>query len=174
MTIAVVTAALAERAGQLGQAVGSVGAQTRPPDRHLVEVTHTREPEATVLNRLIRAAGCDAYLVLCDDDLLLPGCLKLCERALEGADIAYPYCRVEGRDEWSPNTAPFPGLPMTALIRTSLWEKLGGYRPRAETGVWADTNFYGRALAAGARTVKLPEELWVYRFHGENMSLAKG
>lgn len=174
MTVAVVTAALAERADWLGEAVASVGAQTRPPDRHLVEVTHTREPEATVLNRLIEAAACDAYLVLCDDDLLLPGCLERCERALESADVVYPYCRVEGRDEWSPNTDPFPGLPMTALIRTDLWVKLGGYRPCAETGVWADTNFYGRALAAGARTVKLPEELWVYRFHGQNMSLAKG
>ena len=62
--------------------------------------------------------------------------------------------------------APYP---MTCLIRRSLWESLGGYDQINH----ADTDFYYRAVKAGAKLVYVPEPLFVYRFHAGNISMER-
>ena len=62
--------------------------------------------------------------------------------------------------------APFP---MTCLIRRTLWNDLGGYAQIAH----ADSEFYYRAVKAGARMVYVPEPLFYYRFHEGNISLER-
>lgn len=56
-------------------------------------------------------------------------------------------------------------LPMTCMIRRSLWDALGGYDDIPH----ADTEFWFRAVQAGARIVYVPEPLFLYRYHeGQN------
>ena len=58
-------------------------------------------------------------------------------------------------------------LPLTCLIRRSLWEKVGGYDG---TILHSDTGFFYRAIKAGARVVYAPAVLWSYRLHAGQLS----
>lgn len=53
-------------------------------------------------------------------------------------------------------------LPMTCMIRRTLWNQLGGY----DNIPHADTEFWYRAVKAGARVVYVPEPLFLYHMHG--------
>ena len=143
------------------------------PVQHLVGNGDGR-PEADVVNELIARADCDAYIILNDDDLLLPECVEKCAARIRNHDAVYPWCRVEGRDyAFDVDFTCRTDIPITALIRKSLWERLGGYRPYGQYfgGEGTDGDFWDRAQAAGARLTHIPEHLWVYRFHGDNMSM---
>ena len=63
--------------------------------------------------------------------------------------------------------APFP---LTCMIRRSFFESLGGYD---DTIPHLDTEFWYRAVKAGARVVYVPEPLFLYRFHGAQFSREK-
>lgn len=177
--IAVLTPSIPERGALLAEAVASVAAQTRPPDVHLIHVDHERIGGAASLNRLLVgavSASCDWIALLADDDLLLPRHLEVLEAAGAEADIVYPYCRVEGRPGFEPNSPFDPErlqrqnyIPGTVLMRTDLACELKGWRSNAPNG-WEDWDAWKRALAAGARFVCVPEVTWVYRFHGSNDS----
>lgn len=91
--------------------------------------------------------------------------------AADGADIVYPWCRVEDHspdlEPWCPNRLfsadallRFNYIPVTALIRRDLWLDVGGMPnlPLAED--WA---FWKRCLGAGAVFKCVPEVLWSYR-----------
>lgn len=54
-------------------------------------------------------------------------------------------------------------LPMTCLIRKTLWDALGGYDPEVPC---MDTEFWARAAMRGARVHYIPQPLWRYRKHG--------
>jgi glycosyltransferase involved in cell wall biosynthesis len=58
-------------------------------------------------------------------------------------------------------------FPMTCTIRRTLWESLGGYD---DTLPHADTEFWYRAVKAGARVVYVPRPLFFYRFHRDQLS----
>lgn len=90
----------------------------------------------------------------------------------EGADVVYPFCRVEGRDDffivnklWNERSLFLqPYIPVTALVRRDFFVMLGGYR-NVEL---EDYDFYKRAALHGGRFVCVPEVLWSYRFLGQN------
>lgn len=171
MKIAVVTATITGREEMLARCVYSVAIQTRRPDRHLIGNGDGR-PEADVLNELIGGSDCHAYIVLNDDDLLLRTYVEKCVRKLRDADVVYAWPRVEGRPiSFNELSVRSVSLPVTALVRKSLYDNIGGYAPKVKTGEWADRNFWRRAFDAGARFAFVPEPLWVYRFHGNNMSV---
>lgn len=118
------------------------------------------------------SSGSDWLLPLDDDDTLDPGCVgALLERSSE-ADIVYPFCRVEGRDDfyvvnklWCERSLFLqPFIPVTALIRRDFFDMLGGYR----NVPLEDYDFYKRAALHGGRFVCVPEVLWSYRFHETN------
>lgn len=156
------------------EAATSVWAQTLRPAMHLVGNGDGRR-EAHVLNELIDPADCDAYMVLNDDDYLLPECLERCATLIDEFDIVYPWPKVEGRPAIFDlsKLRSGGGIPITALIRKSVFALLDGYRAYREGAgrEGADGDFYARALNAGATFTHIPERLWVYRFHGDNMSL---
>lgn len=58
-------------------------------------------------------------------------------------------------------------LPMTCMIRRTLWDDLQGYDG---TLPHADTEFWYRAVKAGARIVYVPEPLFLYRYHPQQDS----
>lgn len=91
--------------------------------------------------------------------------------ASEGADVIYPWCRVEDHDPelepWSPNRLfsadallRYNYIPVTALIRRDLWDEVGGMPSLPHAEDWA---FWKRCLAAGAVFRCVPEVLWTYR-----------
>lgn len=172
MKVAILTTAIPTRLDMLVETMASVRAQTVQPYRHLIGFDYPMEGNPTpVINPLARAAasmGCDFLVPLADDDILEPDFLKEVVAAQEasGADIVYPWCRVEGGN-WNPNQ-PFNAdklrrfnfIPATALIRMSLWLDLGGY----DQSQWAeDHDLWVRALDKGATFHCVERPLWIYR-----------
>lgn len=121
------------------------------------------------MNTLVERAHGKWIFMLCDDDLMLPGCLEAHLAVSEEADIVYAPPLVWGEDGAQFCTLPPPSIPSASLIRTSLWRQLKGYD---ETALRTeDRFFYQAALLAGARFVRTADRpTWVYRFHGGNKS----
>ncbi len=176
--VTVITAALPTRGRMLAEACASVAAQTVAPATHLVGVDHRREGSAAMRNRLAGCADTPWLAFLDDDDLLLPEHLELLLETVDGADIAYSFCKVLGRD-WSPNR-PFDPvalqqtnyIPATVLIRTHAFREAGGFRPsgQVEHG-WEDWDLWLRLLGQGRRFAWTEAVTWLYRFHAGNKTI---
>jgi glycosyltransferase involved in cell wall biosynthesis len=170
-TVSVLTPTLESRGLLLTECRASVRAQTVPVE-HLVMEDSEREGPQTIRNRLATSSESDWLLPLDDDDLLDPDCVEVLLAAAEGADIVYPFCRVEGRDDfyvvnklWNERSLFLqPFIPVTALIRRDFFEMLGGYR----NVPLEDYDLFKRAALHGARFVCVPEVVWSYRFLGQN------
>jgi glycosyltransferase involved in cell wall biosynthesis len=162
---AVLTPTLPERALLLEECRASVAAQTVPCE-HLVGVDAARVGPGAVRNRLAEGTDADWLLPLDDDDLLDLDYLETLLPHLTDADVIYPWCRVEGKDDWTPNRLfradpllTFNYIPVTALIRRDLWAEVGGWRNEPVE----DFRFWQRCLGVGARFKCVDEVLWSYR-----------
>jgi glycosyltransferase involved in cell wall biosynthesis len=121
-----------------------------------------------IRNLLSTRSESDWLLPLDDDDLLDTDCVETLLAHAEDADVVYPFCRVEGRDDfwvvnklWSERSLFLqPFIPVTALIRRDFFVMLGGYRDVQ----LEDYDLYKRAALHGGRFVCVPECLWTYRF----------
>jgi glycosyltransferase involved in cell wall biosynthesis len=153
----------------LSEALESLSRQTRHADEIIVAIGQT--PLHERLNDAIDASDCDAFIVLCDDDLLEPTYIeKTVARMVEtGADVVYTDLRHFGtRDAvWiapPPDPTPDPDpnpLPVTSLCRKSVWAEIGGYT----LGPYFDWDFWWSAIDAGATLAKVAEPLFLYRNH---------
>ncbi len=138
---------------------------------HVVESDPESTGCAATMNRAAARAKGEWLLPLADDDLLLPGCLdSLYGRALDGDIIYAPPCLNSNEDRAWFFQAP-PVIPSFALIRHDLWNELGGYDESLMHE--EDRDLWIKALAAGARFVRVYEPCWVYRQHTENKSFNK-
>ena len=167
MEVAVLTPTLPERANLLEECKASVSAQTVPCS-HLVGVDEKREGPSDIRNRLAASSHADWFLPLDDDDLLDPDYLELLAPYLDKGDVVYPWCRVEGKDDWTPNRLfradpllSYNFIPVTALVRADLWREVGGMRNEP----FEDFRFWQRCLGVGARFFCLEEVAWTYRIH---------
>ena len=159
----------------LSEALESLSRQTRRADEIIVAIGQT--PLHERLNDAIDASDCDAFIVLCDDDLLEPTYIeKTVARMVEtGADVVYTDLRHFGtRDAvWiapPPDPTPDPDpnpLPVTSLCRKSVWAEIGGYT----LGPYFDWDFWWSAIDAGATLAKVAEPLFLYRNHLGQASL---
>ena len=145
----------------------------------------------TKLNDAVAAAQGEFVAILCDDDMLHPEYTTRCMEAAQFADIVYTDRMVfqdgqhpqEGFDfrmhgesfargnvyrvRMTPDTFAFgASLPMTMMVRKTLWDELEGYKHMPH----ADTEFWFRAIMRGARTVYIPEPLFWYREHSHQES----
>lgn len=174
-SVAVLTPSLPERSRLLDECRASVAAQTFSVE-HLVGVDEAREGPSAIRNRLAAASNTDWLLPLDDDDLIDPGCVEALLARSAGADVVYPWCRVEG-STWSPNrlfSAKAMGrgnfIPVTALVSRSLWERVGGWRVAPHSEDWI---FWRDCLQAGAHFECVPEVLWTYRIGAAGTSRNK-
>lgn len=152
----------------LTEAWESVRAQEGVEFEHLIHMDDRYEGCAATMNLLADRVLGEWLLPLADDDLLLPGCLKAHLDASGGADIVYSPPVVEGGEDPSQFHGEPPRIPSLALIRTSLWRAIGGYTMTLDQ--CEDYDFYQRATSHGAVFRRIPEQTWVYRFHGQNKS----
>lgn len=175
MTVALITASLPERRAMLSEAVASVAAQSTLPDVHLVGVDHRREGAAVVYNRLAAAVDTEWVTFLDDDDLIDSDHLAfLIGAAGDDVDVVYNGCRCVGPHDFTTYNTPFDAdllrerncVPITALVRRSLFERAGGFR--TEWGY--DWLLWCRILEAGGRFFSTGAVTWTYRRHGANQS----
>lgn len=131
----------------------------------------SREGPATIRNRLAADTDADWLIPLDDDDLIDKTFLERLTPHVEGADVVYPWCRVEdfvnGLPPWTPNRLfraesllRFNYIPVTALISHELWDAVGGMDEQVEVEDW---RLWRKCLAEGARFKCVPEVLWSYR-----------
>lgn len=166
----VITPTLPERAHLLEECCASVGASLAPV-QHVIGIDVDREGPARTRNRLAQDVDTPWLAFVDDDDLVDPRHFSVLLGASTGADVVYPWCRVEGRDlrlnhHFDP-VALMHGnyIPVTAMIRTSLFRELGGF---PEDARFEDWELWKNALRAGARFRCVPEVTWTYRFLGAN------
>ncbi|CAB4174313.1 Glycosyltransferase 2-like [uncultured Caudovirales phage] len=169
VSVSVLTPSIPERAKLLHECNLSVIAQTTDDLEHLVMVDEQRDGCSITMNKLAALASGEWLLPLADDDLLLPRCVETLLEHVDQADVVYAPPLVTGNEErWWFFQSP-PVIPSFALIRADLWHNLGGYDEsvlREE-----DRGFWIRAVAAGARFVRVDEPTWVYRQHPGNKSM---
>lgn len=186
---------LSHRKQLVGQAEASARNQTYPNVQVVTQYDTDAWP--TKLNEVVAIAKGEYIVVLCDDDVLAPTFVEETMAVALGsdADIVYTDRRAFYDDE-EPSTArhfrlhgdAFDGgpeqhayritfhveqflygssLPMTCLMRKTLWDRLGGhdvFMPHSDTELWY------RAVEAGAVTCYLPQPLFWYRYHAGQMS----
>jgi hypothetical protein len=173
VNLTLVTATLPSRAPLLAEMLDTVTEQTVQPACHIVMRDDGRGFVDTV-NRAVSMVDTEFFCLVDDDDLLLPHHVETLTGNLSGADIVWTWTEVRGRS-WNPNAAYTPGrlshenyIPSNMAMRTGLWRELGGYRSGPQHPDW---DMLQRCENSGATFVNVPEITWVYRFHGQNMSV---
>lgn len=110
---------------------------------------------------MISRSKSEWILPLDDTDTLDPDHLEIALRR-DDADIIYTWCRVEDGPVYNRLFNPkalmrFNYLPVTALIRREMWEKVGGFKDNNPHHFWL------RCLNEGARFKCVPEVTWTMR-----------
>lgn len=185
--VTVVTPHIPTRRTELLRALGSVTTQTLLPAAVSIAVDHHHAGSAATRNRALFAASTTWVAFLDDDDAFEPAHLAELVAVAEssGADVVYSGCTVIGpggqllpvRDEWGRFGQPFDAdllrrrsyLPVTALVRTELAQRVGGFRcppgsPYDDWGLWL------ALLDSGAKFVHHPVHTWLWWHHGRNTS----
>lgn len=162
MNVCCIIPTAGERPEMIAETIASVAAQTTP-----VEIFIMEEPRDLGMwervNFAISRMKADTYFILCDDDKILPTFVEETVKMMEqtNADIVAPLMELFGDETGvhGPGNHPF----ITALIRKSAWEGVGGYDPVA--GPAADADFYLSCEEQGRRWVTLGKPLFLYRSH---------
>ena len=176
--VTVITPSIPGRGGMRAVAIASVEQQIIKPRAHLIGIDIARKGSARMRNHLAGAADTTWLAPLDDDDVLQPNHLQVLLSGKDNADVVYSYCHVDGRD-WTPNRLFDEAalresnyIPITTLIRRTLWEELDGWHDSARVpNGWEDHDFWVRALNAGATFHCVPAVTWTYRFHHGNKTM---
>lgn len=172
----------------LGEALASIGEQTRRPEAVAIATDLDAEGEAVTRNRALDMVRTEFVAFLDDDDRLLPSHLLACASVATetDADLVYPWFIVEGGTDPFPQwfDAPFDPqalrqanyIPVTTLVRTELALSVGGFPDPDRDAVYpsrtacVDWAFLLRLVDAGAKFAHVPERTWIWRHHGGNLS----
>lgn len=186
--VVALTTAIPERIerGMLAECMASVAQQARRVDAHLIAVDYAKLGGPDLLDGLRQQAsamGARWVIPVADDDLLLSDFVRLLEEVGDssGASVVYSDCVVENRPALA-HPGPFSParlregnyIPATALVRVSALDEVGGWRTREESQRgWEDWDCWLRILDRfGPRAFQYVDTpLWVYRFHGANLSM---
>lgn len=170
--VSVLTATIPGREKFLEECELTVQYQTFGGWEHIVALDENHEGCSVTVNRMADQARGQWFLLIADDDLLLPRAIETyLDAGTEDVDIVYGPPLVWGiHDPWWYFQAP-PAIPATALIRESVWRELGGYDPEAKRE--EDRGLWIRAMKAGKVFRRVSYPTWVYRMHSDNKSLAE-
>jgi glycosyltransferase involved in cell wall biosynthesis len=200
LDVIVVIPTIAPRADMLKRATDSIQDE-RVSYGFWAELDYDKSGPAVARNRAVEAATKDGVTsewiaFLDDDDMFKPGHLTKCIAHAEetSADVVYPWFdlirRGKDRNDWAfllidgkdafgqefnePALRQNNYIPVTALVRRSLFEQVGGF-PVPGSEEWPhvqneDWGLWLRLLDAGAKFSHLPERTWVWDHHGKNSS----
>lgn len=166
-----ITPSLPERTDLLARAIQCVANQSLLPKDHLIgmDLHHSDKP-AAIRNRLVEKVDTEWIAFLDDDDELYDYHLSYLMAACQDADVVYTHSVLAGRTDgmyfWR---GPFdePALrranyiPVTTLVRTEMFRKVGGFPLDWEPEDW---HLWLKILDAGGRFVNVPVITWVYNF----------
>lgn len=173
--------------GMLHRAVGSVWAQTRPPEALHVAIDTEGEGAPATRQRALMAADTDFVAFLDSDDLFLPKHLEwlTAHATSTGADFVYSWFRVlqqfaDGRTNILEDDPVFPvthylndfdpenpiETTITVLVRTELAKQVGFKAlDRGEANTGEDRYFTLGCLDAGAKISHLRRKSWLWCHH---------
>src|ERR1700685_504835 len=117
------------------------------------------------LNKAIEASQCDVFVLLSDDDLLLPSYIEKTVALMNKtrADIVWTDLLEFGGRRWADANGYCRRVsaPVTALTKKSAWKKVGGYQEVP----FLDWDFNWAMRDKGLKDVGLHEPLFLYRVH---------
>jgi glycosyltransferase involved in cell wall biosynthesis len=192
LTVSVAVPTIPGREALYRRAVASVHAQTRQPDRILVDRDEGRSGAAAARNRLLARVDTDLVAWLDDDDHLLPRHIDVLARTFEadpGVDLVYPVPVME--HGFDPTATTYQGMwpyspwglrwcpefeehirvrgsfiPITHMVRAETARRAGGF-PEGE--VLPDGRYRGEdegyllnLLDAGARFHHVNCKTWIW------------
>ena len=174
--IAVITPTVCSRTSLLEECKKSVLAQTWKGDVfHAIGVDNAKVGAATMRNNIVRGLdpSYDWLAFVDDDDMLLPEHIATLVSASNGADVVYSNCQEEGFTKtWNTREFNYDAvkeanyIPVTVLMRRSMFEKVGGFQSEPYPG--EDQHLWLRAALAGARFAYVPQTTWTYRQHPQH------
>jgi hypothetical protein len=174
--IAVVTPTLPSRKELLQECKDSVKQQIWNGETyHAIGADLTGEGAALTRNKIVQSldSSYEWIAFLDDDDKFLPNHLAVVTEACSGADVVYSECKEEGfQKTWNTRDFNYEAvrkenyIPVTALVRRSAFEKVGGFKEKPYPG--EDQWLWLRMYEAGCRLVYVPQETWIYRQHPQH------
>jgi glycosyltransferase involved in cell wall biosynthesis len=130
-------------------------------------------------NTAFARARTEYVFVLDADNLLYPRCLQRLCAALDESAASFAYCYLEkfgdrsGLHNLSPwNPATFKNgntIDAMALLRRSVWERVGGYSTEMPAMGWEDFDLWFKIARVGGWGLQVPEILGRYRVHHDSM-----
>jgi glycosyltransferase involved in cell wall biosynthesis len=163
----------------LPEALYSVYQQDHPIDAISIAVDTHKQGAWQTRQRALDAALTTWVAFLDDDDLFKPMHVRrLLEHAADtNADYVFSYWDLEQLGDFlglfgKPFDAAKPHhTTMTVLVKTELAKNVGfSARNDSDIAGGEDWRFMLGCVSAGANIVHLPEQTWVYRWHGSNTS----
>lgn len=168
--IAVITPTVPSRSALLEECKASVKAQTWDGEvTHAIGIDETGEGAAATRNKIVQGLAPDiSWIAFCDDDdKLHPEHLATLVNASGDADIIYSDCQAEGftktwqtRDFNYDEVKSANYIPVTVLMRRSVFDKIGGFDLNHYPG--EDQWMFLNAASAGARFKYVPQVTWTY------------
>lgn len=174
--IAVITPTVSSRYALLDECKASVLSQDWKGNvYHAIGVDDKAEGAATTRNRIVKNLD-PSYEWLAfvdDDDLLNPEHLSTLISYSGSADIIYSDCKESGFTKtWKTRDFDYAAvqsdnyIPVTVLMRRSVFDKVGGFKTEPYPG--EDQNLWLRAALSGARFRYVPQATWTYRKHPQH------
>jgi hypothetical protein len=177
--VAVITPTLLSRHALLEECKASVITQQYGGEiYHAIGVDQNKEGPSVTRNKIVQNLDESfEWLAFCDDDdKLSPNHIATLMVNKGSADIVYSNSQEEGFSKtWQPrdfNHAEVKAdnyIPVTVLMRRSLFYKIGGFQTEPFPG--EDQNLWLRADLAGAKFKYVPQVTWTYRKHPQHRSL---
>jgi hypothetical protein len=169
----VITPSIPSRAALLKEAEESVSRQTYRDVAHRIALDEMLIGPGFLRNELVCTSDAEWLVFLDDDDLLDP---HFIEWHLETAkstktDVVYAPCRYPPGAPWRPPVSRFDAarlrssnyIPVTVLIRLSLFKKVGGFH---FTAPYEDWRLWLALLDSGVKEFGyFPHICWTYRLH---------
>ena len=171
MKIAVITPSKPNRVPLLDECIASVWSQTKRAGTHAYEIDSLQEGPAIVRNRLVNSLPkeYDGLAFLDDDDIMLPTHLERLSAASENADVVYSLCNLNCcTREFDPAALRVKNyIPVTALVRRSIFEKVGGFNNVS----MEDWHLWIKISHAGGRFIFVPEVTVTYRVQNDSRDM---
>lgn len=170
--LTVLTCHIPGREAELARNMASVRNQVLGPVCHVIIADDGSLGTCEKYNRAAKAVETEWIALLDDDNYWAPEHLLEINHALPVADVVYsfdasrrlPRINISGYNRAT--TLEFLSstncVDQSSAIRTSMWDRVGGFREDFAPRQWNDQDLFYRIAEAGGRFVCVPIDTWVY------------